>query len=114
MIPNISYPREVDWPMPFVELKHKHESFDSLLRRWKRAVERSDILKTLRKYEAFERPGDKRKRAKAAAVKRQERLTQENEWLRLGIKPPVKKLDDKRKKQWGGNNEGDRQDNGWR
>ena len=77
--------------MPFVSLKHKNESFDGLLRRFKRAVEKSDLLKDLRKYEFYERPGDKRKRAKAAAVKRQERITQEENWLRLGIKPPKPK-----------------------
>jgi small subunit ribosomal protein S21 len=84
--------------MPYVELKSKTESFESLLRRWKKAVEKDDTLKVLRKYEAFERPGDKKKRAKAAAVKRQQRLTQEMEWMRLGIKPPTKKEDDKKKK----------------
>lgn len=86
--------------MPYVELKHPKESFESMLRRWKKAVDNDDTLKVLRKYEAFERPGDKKKRAKAAAIKRQQRLTQEQEWMRLGIKPPVKKKDDTKKKKW--------------
>jgi len=84
--------------MPSVSLKHKNESFEGLLRRFKRAVEKSDLLKDLRKYEFYERPGDKRKRAKAAAVKRQERITQEENWLRLGIKPPKPKKEVK--KRW--------------
>lgn len=56
--------------MPSVKLKHPNESFESLLRRWKKAVEKSDILKILREYEAYEKPSERKKRLKAAAVKR--------------------------------------------
>lgn len=84
--------------MPFVELKHKNEHFEGLMRRFKRAVEKAETLKDLRKYEFYERPGDKRKRAAAAAKKRQERITQEENWLRLGIKPPKPKKEVK--KRW--------------
>ena len=84
--------------MPIVTPKHKNESFEGLLRRFKRAVEKSDILKDLRKYEFYERPGDKRKRAKAAARKRQERITGEEKWIRLGTQPPrVKKEPEKKR-----------------
>lgn len=60
--------------MPKVTLKHKNESFESLMRRFKRTVERSDIVKELRKRECYEKPCTKRKRAKAAARKRQEKI----------------------------------------
>lgn len=93
--------------MPVVFPKHKNESFEGLLRRFKRAVEKSDLLKDLRKYEFYERPGDKRKRAKAAAVKRQERITQEENWLRLGITPPKPKKEVK--KRWKQDEEQDSQ-----
>lgn len=86
--------------MPSVSLKHKYETFESLLRRWKKAVDKSDILKTLREKEFYERPGEKRKRAKAAAIKRQQRLQQELDYQRLGIKPPRQKKDDDRKKKY--------------
>lgn len=56
--------------MPKVSLKHPNESFESLMRRFKKAVEKSDILKVLREYEAYEKPCEMRKRKKAAAVKR--------------------------------------------
>ena len=56
--------------MPKVSLKHANESFESLMRRFKKAVEKSDILKVLRDYEAYEKPSEERKRKKAAAVKR--------------------------------------------
>lgn len=88
--------------MPKVTLKHKNENFESLMRRFKRSVDRSDILKTLRKYEFYERPGDARKRALAAAVKRQERMTQEFNWIRDGIPVHLQRAmkKDSKKKRW--------------
>ncbi len=59
--------------MPSVKPKHPNESFESLLRRFKKVVERSDILKKLREYEAYEKPSERNKRLKAAAVKRWKR-----------------------------------------
>lgn len=58
---------------PRVEPKHPNESFESLMRRFKKSVERSDILKILREYEAYEKPSERNKRLKAAAVKRWKR-----------------------------------------
>lgn len=59
--------------MPSVTLKHKNESFDSLLRRFKKAVEKADTMKEVRKREYYEKPSLARKRAHAAAVKRTQR-----------------------------------------
>jgi len=56
--------------MAKVKLKHPKESFESLLRRFKKAVDKDDIIKDFRKNEFFEKPSEKRKRAKAAAIKR--------------------------------------------
>lgn len=56
--------------MPKVKLKHKNERFDALLRRFKKSVDRADVLKELREREAYEKPSTRRKRAKAAAKKR--------------------------------------------
>ncbi len=47
------------------------ESFESLMRRFKRAVERSGILSELKEREYYEKPSDKRKRREAAAIKRE-------------------------------------------
>ena len=63
--------------MSKVTLKHPNESFESLMRRWKKAVEKSEILKTLREYECYEKPCERRKRLKAAAVKRWQRQLSE-------------------------------------
>lgn len=55
--------------MPRVDAK-PHESFERLMSRFKRAVEKSGILKDAHDREYFERPGETRKKAKAAAVAR--------------------------------------------
>jgi small subunit ribosomal protein S21 len=46
------------------------ESFESLLRRFKKAVEKSGILADYRKNESYEKPSVKKKRKEAAARKR--------------------------------------------
>ena len=49
------------------------EPFEKMFKRWKRAVEKDDLMKELRKREFYEKPSIQRKRAKAAARKRWER-----------------------------------------
>ncbi len=46
------------------------ESFESLIRRFKKAVERSGILADLKKHAYYEKPSVKRKRKQEAARKR--------------------------------------------
>lgn len=64
--------------MATVKLKHPNEYFDSLYRRFKKAVDNDDIVKSYRKHEYFEKPCERRKRAKAAAKKRSQKLVSEN------------------------------------
>ena len=59
--------------MPKVERKHERENFESMLRRFKRACEKADILLEVRKREFYEKPSSKRKRKKAAAIKREQK-----------------------------------------
>jgi len=61
-----------------VKLKHPNESFDSLLRRFKKAVDKDDTIKEFRKHEFYEKPSSKRKRARAAAIKRNEKQQASN------------------------------------
>lgn len=63
--------------MAKVELKHPKESFESLLRRFKKAVDKDDVLKDYRKNEFHEKGSSKRKRAAAAAIKREEKRMQQ-------------------------------------
>lgn len=52
----------------------ENEMADVLLRRWKRAVEKGGKLVSLRAKEFYEKPTAKRKRKKAAAVKRHHKM----------------------------------------
>jgi len=68
--------------MTEVTLKHKGEKFESLFRRFKKAVEKDGILKECRKREYYEKPCTRRKRARAAARKRHLKQVAENSFSR--------------------------------
>ncbi|OAI47100.1 30S ribosomal protein S21 [Gammaproteobacteria bacterium SCGC AG-212-F23] len=55
--------------MPSVRVK-ENENFEVSLRRFKRLCEKASVLSDLRRHEFYEKPTWKRKRKKAAAVKR--------------------------------------------
>lgn len=55
--------------MPTIEVSDNN-SFDVAMRRFKRACEKAGILTKLRQIEYYEKPTSKRKRKRAAAVKR--------------------------------------------
>jgi small subunit ribosomal protein S21 len=55
--------------MPRVSVK-ENEPFEVALRRFKRICEKAGILTEIRRREFYEKPTSKRKRLKAAAVKR--------------------------------------------
>jgi len=59
--------------MATVKLKHPNEHFESLFRRFKKLVDKEDIIKDFRKNEFYEKPTSVRKRARAAAKKRTEK-----------------------------------------
>ena len=63
--------------MPSAKKRHPNEKFETLLRRFKRAVEKDGTLQTFREREFYEKPSLKRKKAKAAAVKRHQRTRAE-------------------------------------
>ena len=66
--------------MPSVDIERG--SFDFAMRRFKRACEKAGIMSRLRELESYEKPTTKRKRKKAAAVKRyQKKLKKEREAL---------------------------------
>lgn len=67
--------------MPTVEISERG-SFDLAMRRFKRACEKAGIMSKLRQIENYEKPTTKRKRKKAAAIKRyQKKLQKEQEIL---------------------------------
>lgn len=88
--------------MPIINVRET-ESFDVALRRFKRACEKAGIPTRLRQLEFYEKPTAKRKRKKAAAVKRfQKKLQKEHEVMpardgaaRAAAKPQRKRMDER-------------------
>ena len=67
--------------MPTIEVADR-DAFDVALRRFKRACEKAGIPSKLRQVEFYEKPTSKRKRKRAAAVKRYaKKLQKEQEAL---------------------------------
>ena len=58
---------------------HDKEHFEKGLRRFARAVEKSGKLAELRKHEYYEKPSVKKKRARAAAIKRSQKALAESQ-----------------------------------
>jgi small subunit ribosomal protein S21 len=67
--------------MPIVKLDERMP-FDVALRRFKRSVEKAGIPSTMRSKEAYEKPTTKRKRKKAAAIKRYAKKLQKEREVR--------------------------------
>lgn len=67
--------------MPSIDID-SHHHFDVALRRFKRACEKAGIPTKLRQIEYYEKPTTKRKRRRAAAIKRyMKKLQKEREAL---------------------------------
>lgn len=60
--------------MPQISLREK-DSLEFALKKLKRLCEKANIWATVRKKESYEKPTTARKRAKLAAVKRQQKKT---------------------------------------
>lgn len=70
-----------------ISLSHEHESFESLMRKFKRAVEKDGILQRVRNRERYEKASITRKRMKAAAIKRnQKRFATELSEVHMSVK----------------------------
>ena len=67
--------------MPSVDIP-ENGAFDSALRRFKRACEKAGIPTKLRQIEFYEKPTAKRKRKRAAAVKRHAKKLQKEKEVR--------------------------------
>lgn len=68
-----------------VKKKHKHESFDSLFRRFKKGVEKKDIITEVRNREHFVKPSTKRKLAKEFATKNEKKRQEEQDVKRIPV-----------------------------
>ena len=54
-----------------ISKKHKQESFESLMRRFKKGCEKSDIINEVKKREHFEKPSMGRRISRKMAVKKE-------------------------------------------
>ena len=64
-----------------VRKKHPHESFESLMRRFKKGCEKSNTLLEVKKREQFEKPSMTRRISRKMAAK-QEQKRQEDQQLK--------------------------------
>jgi len=58
--------------------KHRNESFESLFRRFKRSVERNDVLLYAKKKNFYEKPSTVKKRSKDVAKNNELRRQEED------------------------------------
>ena len=54
-----------------VSRKHKHESFEGMMRRFKKGCEKSDIINEVRKRDHFEKSSMTRRISRKMAVKKE-------------------------------------------
>jgi len=62
-----------------VKKKHRSESFEAMLRRFKRKCEKDNTSYEVKRREFYEKPSAKRKIAKQMAVKKEQKRQQEQD-----------------------------------
>ena len=60
-----------------INKKHKGESFESLMKRFRKSVEKSDILNEVKDREHYTKPSTTRKLSKEIAKKREKKRREE-------------------------------------
>ena len=60
-----------------ISKKHKGESFESLMRRFKKGYEKSDILLEVKKREHFEKPSLSRRKRRQLAISKEKKRQEE-------------------------------------
>ena len=60
-----------------INKKHKGESFESLMKRFRKSVEKSDILNEVKDRDHYTKPSTTRKLSKAIAKKREKKRRDE-------------------------------------
>jgi len=66
-----------------VNRKHKHESFESMMRRFKKGCEKSDIVNEVKRREHFEKPSMTRRISRKMAVKKESRRQEDQDLNRF-------------------------------
>ncbi len=65
--------------MPVVELRD-NESFDSLLRRFKRQMQFQGVLEEAKRHERYEKPSERRRRELASSIRRRNRAARRSSY----------------------------------
>ena len=66
-----------------IHRKHKHESFESMMRRFKKGCEKSDFINEVKKREHFEKPSMVRRISRKAAAKKESRRQEDQQLKRF-------------------------------
>ena len=66
-----------------VNRKHKHESFEAMMRRFKKGCEKSDLVNEVKKREHFEKPSMTRRISRKMAVKKESRRQEDQDLNRF-------------------------------
>ncbi len=69
--------------MTTVRRKHKGESFESLMRRFKKSCEKNNILLEVKKREFYEKPSSVGKRARDIAKKKEQKRQEDQRIHRI-------------------------------
>ena len=69
--------------MSMVRRKHKGESFESLIRRFKKTCEKSNIILEVKKMEFYEKPSSVRKRTRDIAKKKEQKRQEDQRIHRI-------------------------------
>ena len=69
--------------MTIVRKKHKGESFESLMRRFKKSCEKSNILLEVKRREFYEKPSSISKRTRDVAKKKEQKRQEDQRIHRL-------------------------------
>ena len=69
--------------MSSVKRKHKEESFESLMRRFKKSCEKSNILLEVKKREFYEKPSSVGKRTRDIAKKKEQKRQEDQRIHRI-------------------------------
>ena len=66
-----------------IHRKHKHESFEGMMRRFKKGCEKSDIINEVKKREHYEKPSMTRRISRQVAAKRESRRQEDQKLKRF-------------------------------
>ena len=66
-----------------VNRKHKQESFEAMMRRFKKGCEKSDLVNEVKKREHFEKPSMTRRISRKMAVKKEVRRQEDQKVKRF-------------------------------